>query len=466
MKSWYPILAVFILISMLLAGQPVRSSDLSDDPIDTGQPTASNFTGYLAIIRKRQVFPSIFGIEKTGYPEGLDVSKMREAGGAMTRTNAVLWAEVEPNEGERQWGTLSWLDTALAQYAASQMKVLLIVRKTPAWAQKVPGSVCGPVKDSKLYAFANFMKDLVARYSQPGYPTIYWEIWNEPDVYAHTSDWVFGCWGDPNDSYYGGGYYATMLKWVYPAIKSVNPAAQVLIGGLLLDCNPNDPPKTGCLSGKFFEGILRNGGGKYYDGVSFHAYDYYLSNYRYQNANWKTTYIGKSILQAKLEFLKGVAAKYQVTGKYFINSETALMCTSTCDGGFQATKAYIVAKSYAEAIIFGLGGNIWYDLNGAWRYTGLLDGYSVLPAYTAYIQSNRELATAKYVRTVNQPGVQGYEFKTSERRVWVLWSSDGAAHAYAIDGVPYAVLDVYGNPLPYGATVTVGQSPVYVRWVP
>ena len=43
-------------------------------------------------------------------------------------------------------------------------------------------------------------------------------------------DSVFGCWGDNDDDYYGGGYYADMLKMVYPAVKSADPQAQVLIG--------------------------------------------------------------------------------------------------------------------------------------------------------------------------------------------------------------------------------------------
>ena len=39
-----------------------------------------------------------------------------------------------------------------------------------------------------------------------------------------------------NDPYYGGGYYAEMLKIVYPQIKAADPEAQILIGGLLLFC--------------------------------------------------------------------------------------------------------------------------------------------------------------------------------------------------------------------------------------
>ena len=71
-----------------------------------------------------------------------------------------------------------------------------------------------------------------------------------------------------------------MLKVAYPQIKAADPQAQVLVGGLLLDCDPR--PGAGCsltaqnaIPPKFLEGILRNNGGPYFDGVSFHAYDFY-----------------------------------------------------------------------------------------------------------------------------------------------------------------------------------------------
>ena len=46
---------------------------------------------------------------------------------------------------------------------------------------------------------------------------------------------MFGCWDDPEDAYYGGEYYAEMLKVVYPVIKEADPEAKVLFGGLLYE---------------------------------------------------------------------------------------------------------------------------------------------------------------------------------------------------------------------------------------
>ena len=55
----------------------------------------------------------------------------------------------------------------------------------------------------------------------------------------------------------------------------------MLIGGLLLDCDPGPNPNICAELGKndrppkYLEGILRNGGGNYFDGVAFHAYDFF-----------------------------------------------------------------------------------------------------------------------------------------------------------------------------------------------
>jgi hypothetical protein len=63
-----------------------------------------------------------------------------------------------------------------------------------------------------------------------------------------------------------------VLKQVYSAIKQANLRAQVVVGGLLLPCDPRQNPtnfkKSTCL-----EGIPMNGGEDFFDAFSFHAYD-------------------------------------------------------------------------------------------------------------------------------------------------------------------------------------------------
>ncbi|HEX9090337.1 MAG TPA: hypothetical protein VF831_02555, partial [Anaerolineales bacterium] len=162
---------------------------------------------------------------------------------------------------------------------------IMLIGDTPDWALKT-GFTCGAVAQDKFPALANFAYDLVKRYSVPPFNVRYWELWNEPDAAG-----LLGCWGDPTDrDYYGGYYYGQMIKAVYPSIKLADPQAQVLVGGLLLDCNPDpnfpQPPPKDCTPSKFLKGILESGAGPYFEGVSFHAYDYYSGTGTYWNPNW------------------------------------------------------------------------------------------------------------------------------------------------------------------------------------
>jgi alpha-L-arabinofuranosidase len=106
------------------------------------------------------------------------------------------------------------------------------------------------------------MHDAVERYSAPPYNVKYWEIYNEPDAPKNTNEppygMIYGCWGISGDTYFGGEAYGEMLKVVYPYIKSANSSAQVLVGGLLLDCDPRTVCTTGpgSIPPKFLNGIL------------------------------------------------------------------------------------------------------------------------------------------------------------------------------------------------------------------
>ena len=326
---------------------------------------------------------------------------MAAANMSWVRRNAVVWSSIESTEGTYNWSAMAGLETELQNASSKGIQVVLIVRSTPEWARKIAGTgpSCGPISQGKLPAFGNFMRTLVARYSVPPYNVKYWELWNEEDAPFITGDNIWGCWGDTSDAYNGGGYYAEMLKAAYPQIKAADPQAQVVVGGLLLDCDPR--PGAGCsITGQnaippmFLEGILRNNGGPYFDGISFHAYDFYDwvgyfgSFGQYGNGAWQSTWNSTGpVTIAKAEFIKSVLSRYGVTGKFLMNTEVALACgdangsQSYCKTtDFETTKAYYVAQTYAVAIAEGLRANIWYSVLG-WRNSELLTPISapVLP---------------------------------------------------------------------------------------
>ncbi len=399
------------------------------------------------------------------------------------RRNGVFWAEVEPQEGVRNWAALADLELEMQTISQNGMQMILIVRDTPEWARQVPDKACGPIKMEKFEAFGNFLYELVQRYSAPPYNVKYWELGNEPDApYSLlNSNAPYGCWGEEQDPYYGGEYYAEMLKIAYPRIKAADPEAQVLVGGLLLDCNPLNPPlKPGgsgeysdCTASKYLEGILRNGGGSFFDGVSFHAYDYYSGETLYSNPGWqsnsKTT--GPALI-AKTNYLRILLAAYNQTDKFLINTETALICgrdglEPKCQTAeFDQTKANFAAESFAAAHASGLWGNVWYSMMG-WRASGLIDKQlQPYPVYDAYAFSLEMLAEAAYVAEVRDyPGLMGYEFQRGEVRFWILWALE-AAQTIQLPEAPDRAFDVFGNPLPVSQQVEISQNPVYFEWRP
>jgi len=425
----------------------------------------------------------LFGIELDAVSEQGGVNLLTEAGAYWVRRNALLWSDVEYLPGQRNWQNLARLEEEFQTASAQGLKLILIVRSTPPYARQVPNSACGAVADAQFEAFADFMFDAVTRYSQPPFNVLYWEIGNEPDIdpVLVSSQSVYGCWGDRTDPYYGGRHYAEMLKVVYPRIKAANPQAQVLVGGLLLDCDPDNPPESlpgsgkfkDCSPGRYLEGILEAGGGAYFDAVSFHAYDYYGEGLgRYGNLNWHSTWNTTGpVLQAKAAFLNELLARYGWGDKPLLNTEVGLICASNpaqcASDEFELTKAYYTAQANASALAEGLKANIWYSLAG-WRDSGLVGpGRTPRLALTAYDASAQRLDGAAATGTLAlEEGLMGYSYERQGTVGWVVWAVDDSVHWLALQQIPSRVFDVFGVDLETSNPVEVSAAPLYLEWVP
>lgn len=436
---------------------------------------------FLPIIMKNfPVLETVFGVQMSTITVGGGLDKVTEANNYWVGGAVVEWSAVEPNQGDRNWGALASVEQQYKNAASRGMTVIANVRSTPEWAQEYDGYFCGPMKREHFDEFASFMVDLVKRYSQSPYNIKYWEIWNEPDIDPYDNKNIkfrsnLGCWGDISKSHYNGGYYADMLKVVYPEIKKADPNAQVLIGGLLLDCDPNNPPGgKNCDPATFFEGILINGGGPYFDSVSFHAYEWYFGALgKYGSANWDSSWNTTGpVVKEKVEFLKLLLDQYDVNDKYLINTETGLICDS-CENNneFETTKANYVAQVYAMAIDLDLRGNLWYSLLG-WRNTSLLgENLEALPAFNAFKFARLELRDAERLGRLsgtdisNATNLIGYKFTRGDRQIWVLWSLDGNNHTVnLVPGTPLAIYDSLGNPQALSSSLEVGLTPLYIEW--
>jgi hypothetical protein len=397
------------------------------------------------------------------------------AGASWVRRNSLMWSLVEPNEGERNWAAVAPFEQELQEASKRGLQVVLVVSSTPPWAQMVPGSFCGPVSVEKFLSFASFMSDAVKRYSVAPFNIKYWELWNEPDIAPNivAPDSIYGCWGDETDAYYGGSYYAEMLKQVYPQIKAASSDAQVLVGGLLLDCDPVNPPQgEQCIPARYLEGIMRSGGGDFFDGVSFHAYDHYTGLFEYGNSNWNSNWDSTGpVIIAKARFLRGVLTSYQHPEKYILNTEAGVLCgraesEAQCQGQeFGMTKASYIAQANVVSLAEALRANIWYSLTG-WRGTELIDAQKQPnSAYIAFQFSSSQLRGAAFVRSIaDYPGVKGYEFQLEGKKMYVLWSLSKQPQPVLLDKKPDQVFDVLGQVVQPEKALQVSQSPVYVQW--
>ncbi len=405
----------------------------------------------------------IFGTQmnQVDAAHGLDLAL--QAGVHWLRLAAFPWDRIEPDRTDPptyRWDVVD--EASLRQAAEAGFQIIAIVQFTPDWAQKVPGTTCGPIREESLAAFGQFLQALVSRYGATPYNVRYWELGNEPDVDPGLvrPRSVFGCWGDQADEYYGGRYYAQMLKVAYPAIKSVDPQAQVLIGGLLLD-RPSGGQDS---SPRFLEGVLEAGGGDYFDMVSFHAYSYYGGTPGLMgNQKWPGS---PTVMPAKVAFLREVLARYGYADKPLINTEAALLCRQASADCLEMQAAYL-PRVYAEALALGLEGQVYYAwINENWNHVGLiLPDLTPKPVYRAYQTAAFFLTAVRYQgrATGYPPEFEGYTFRRDDDSgfIDVLWSADGGAYGLPLPPGATA-FDRYGVPIAGPDRVVVDFNPVYV----
>ncbi len=162
----------------------------------------------------------------------------------------VNWETVEPEPGKFRWTDP---DNVVSALGDQQVKILLRVHGSPAWARPPGASLSHP--PMKLDDFGKFLIALAERYK--GKVSAY-EIWNEPNLNYE--------WGNqPPDPV----AYTNMLKTAYTAIKQVDPDALVISGGLATT-GEGSPTAYGDLA--FLQGMYDAGAKGYFDALGSHPY--------------------------------------------------------------------------------------------------------------------------------------------------------------------------------------------------
>ena len=439
----------------------------------------------------RGVFTPTFGMEIHNFNH---LPRAEEANNHWVRHNALLWSDYQPTSPNEFIRDTDLEDDMIAVSEAG-MELILIVRSAPTWAREFEWSACAPLKRESIPDFADFMHDLVAFYSQPPYNVTYYEIWNEPDGVLWdecAENWPYGCWGDNSDDYFGGGYYAEMLKGVYPAIKSANPDAQVVIGGLLLSCDPRQPGVYGyCATdendgvdwnmikqARFFEGILRGnenvpeGGGDYFDYVNYHGFTYYEEDMSVIQMEKNVAYWSANGGQVagKLDYLRYVMSEYGVSKPVILSEVTILDHLETENiVAFQAAKADYVVWLFARNLAVDIKATIWYQLDGpGWEKGGLLDeNQDPTPAYEAFDVMTDTLEGAVYSGDLSlDEGMVGFEFFKGARRIWVLFSEDNNQHTINLPDYFIRAYNLFGETVTPSEDEISFKRPIYIELEP
>jgi hypothetical protein len=178
----------------------------------------------------------------------------------------IPWSLLEPRQGQLDSAALALADRFVADAAASGMRTVALVARTPCWESSAPARLlreCKPGSEGRASAwpprdpgaYASFAALLARRY---GGKLAALEVWNEPD--------------QANEGYFAGPdkarRYAALLRAAYPAIKQADPSLPVLGASIVGS------------SGAFLKALYAAGIKGYYDGLSVHFYNLVLASLR------------------------------------------------------------------------------------------------------------------------------------------------------------------------------------------
>ncbi len=176
----------------------------------------------------RAVTPNPFyGVVGVHVPNQAELNRLAAAGAGTYRIQ-VDWRFIEPRPGVRNWGPT---DLFFAQSALAGIHALPDLLGVPKWISR-RDRYRPPLRNARQRAaWRALLSDLALRYGSngtfwamhpelPRLPVTSWEIWHEPNLGV-----FFG--GKPSP-----GRFAKLLKLSSAALKSADPAAQVVSGGI------------------------------------------------------------------------------------------------------------------------------------------------------------------------------------------------------------------------------------------
>ncbi|GIV30318.1 MAG: hypothetical protein KatS3mg028_1384 [Bacteroidia bacterium] len=439
----------------------------------SNSPQSPTPTLYLPVVANRYPSSSIFGVDgRTSF------SMMKSAGISWLRLNPqIWWADIESVKGQYDWSKVANVEALVREASGSGLEVILLIQAAPEWAREYPGSVCGPIKDSEVAAFATFVGEVVRRYSQPPYNVKYYQIWNEPDQFVKETEQGNnnGCWAEERNNY-SGNRYGKMLTQVYPEIKRVNSNAQLLLGSLMMTCDPRDPnPQDYCdeqnwrASANFFEGILQEGKDSF-DMVMFNSGPSFVSGENpvwTEMNNWRWKVERGGLVNGKINYLRDLMVRYGVN-KPLIHSEAYLLDRPDTPSDFEKFEEYkadYLVWVYANGWSQGLKAVTWYAIEG-WKGSELInrDG-SETKAFQALKTMTSFLNYADFISREDNIGFSKFIYRNGNEIIWLLIPTGqqyGAQYSIPVPSNFKRVVDIFGNEQTVTSATIYFSRPTYV----
>jgi hypothetical protein len=193
---------------------------------------------------------NILSLDDATFNRELDA--MQNTGATWIRFD-FLWPTIEPQNGQFNW---TLYDRVVPAVKARGMKILGELVFTPDWARGPSCTATDKCPPGDPAQYQEFAKAVVARYKGS---VSNWEIWNEPNL--------AGFWATGPDPV----AYTQLLKAAYPAIKSVDPNATVVSGGLA-PAGTRDASKYPPLD--FLKAMYAAGAQGSFDAFGMHPYTY------------------------------------------------------------------------------------------------------------------------------------------------------------------------------------------------
>jgi hypothetical protein len=294
--------------------------------------------------------------------------------------------------------------------------------------------------------FEKFVADISERYDgdgikdAPDSPVVtYWQIENEETGPSHF-------WKRTKFSKSPGPAtgYVKVLEAAYTAIKANQPGAKVLLGGL-----------GGYDRDNYLEGILKAGGGKYFDILDFHIYLDFPSF-------WHVIKVEKKVAQFR-DILKKYGLSKPIWATEMTTGQSALGKKAQADG--EKILAELVVKRYVTLLSEDVERAFWKYFDTPKVPGGLLNpDLSPKLAYNAYGVMTRRLGGFLKVEDLSRKDLSIFKFINSNKKeVFVVWAEQKQVADLGLGAV--TVTNMFGKTIAIKGPFSVDRSPIYVEKV-